>query len=91
MVSTERVYEYSKLKPEPDDGKMYENHPKQWPQHGLICTQNASFAYHSTLPNVLSELNFIIKPGEKVDRNLDADSEQNMWRRVFYNISQSIK
>lgn len=65
MVSTERVYEYSKLEPEPDV-ELSENLPKEWPQQGLICAQDASFAYHSTLANTLTKLNFIIYPKEKV-------------------------
>ena len=65
MISTERVLEYSKLEPEADHG-LSRDLSKGWPREGSIIARNASFTYHSTLPNVLKNVNFMIKPREKV-------------------------
>lgn len=65
MVSTERVLEYSKLEPE-TDVEENKNLPESWPHQGAIVAHNASYSYHETLPTALTNLNFKIKPREKV-------------------------
>ncbi|XP_057311415.1 ATP-binding cassette sub-family C member 4-like isoform X1 [Hydractinia symbiolongicarpus] len=65
MTSVERVFEYTKLEPEPDNGTSKDLR-KTWPEYGLITGEGASFAYHSSLPYVLKKLYFCIRPMEKV-------------------------
>ena len=65
MTSAERCFEYSELEPEIDDGKSKKLRDT-WPEYGLITAEGASFAYHSSLPCVLRELNFCIRSREKV-------------------------
>ena len=67
MVAVERVREYSQLEAEEDSGNN-EKLPKEWPSHGNITATKASFQYHHSLPNVLNQVNFEIKEGEKVPR-----------------------
>lgn len=65
LTSLERIKEYCSLDKEPiDDGKIKPN--KDWPQKGEITFKNVSFRYADNLPNVLKDLSFEIKPGEKV-------------------------
>ncbi|XP_057310387.1 ATP-binding cassette sub-family C member 4-like [Hydractinia symbiolongicarpus] len=65
MTSVERVFEYTKLEPEPDNGASKDLR-ETWPEYGLISGEGASFAYHSSLPYVLKNLYFCIQPMEKV-------------------------
>ncbi|KAH7925080.1 hypothetical protein BV22DRAFT_1195420 [Leucogyrophana mollusca] len=60
MVALERVKEYSELKREPPEF-IEPRPPRTWPDSGSIICENLP-----ELPNVLHELNFEIKPGEKV-------------------------
>lgn len=67
MTSYERINEYSKLDVEPlDTGKV--KPPADWPSEGEITFDNVSFSYDpkNKLPNVLNELTFTIRAGEKV-------------------------
>ena len=65
MTSAERVFEYCRLKAEPDV-KTNTSVPSDWPRSGKIEATQASFAYHDTLPKVLDELEFCINSGEKI-------------------------
>ncbi|KAH7910130.1 hypothetical protein BJ138DRAFT_1127138 [Hygrophoropsis aurantiaca] len=65
MVALERVKEYSELTRESPE--FIEPRPPQtWPDNGSIICENLVIRYAPELPNVLHELNFEIKPGEKV-------------------------
>lgn len=61
--ATERVIEYSEIETEPEDGR---DAPAAWPEEGKIEVENLSVAYKDTLPPVLKDLNFTIKPGERI-------------------------
>ena len=63
----ERVNEYSNLPPEEGyDNEMPESVPKDWPKYGQIKFTNVTLTYSPRDPPVLKNLNFNIKPGEKV-------------------------
>ena len=65
MTSVERILEYISLEEEPlEKGKLIPN--KNWPNEGNIRFESVSFSYAKNMPNVLNELTFEIKPGEKV-------------------------
>lgn len=66
MTSAERVLEYVELKPEenPEKNSLI-SLPKNWPIGGIVFDQ-LSFRYSSTGPWVLKNLQFSIKPNEKV-------------------------
>ena len=65
MTSVERILEYVSLEKEPlENGKIKPN--KFWPEKGNIRFENVSFSYSKNTPDVLNELNFEIKSGEKV-------------------------
>ena len=66
MTSVERVISYTKLEPE---GEWYEDMPdvpSSWPVHGLVTAEGVSFQYHPSLPRVLRNVYFCIRPNEKV-------------------------
>jgi len=65
MMSVERIMELCHLEPE---GEWYGEvtPPGYWPELGLITAEGVSFKYHTTLPRVLRNLNFCIRPQEKV-------------------------
>jgi len=65
MTSVERVFEYSEIESEPDNGDNKDLR-KTWPEYGLITAEACSFSYHESLPYVLKKLSFCIKPREKV-------------------------
>ena len=65
MTSTERIFEYCELAPEPDT-KSNDSISADWPKHGEIKADHASFSYHEDLPVVLKDLSFCINAGEKV-------------------------
>lgn len=65
MTSVERIVEYAELDSEPlEDGKV--KPLPNWPQSGSIIFKNVSFKYGKNTPNVLNNLNFEIKPQEKI-------------------------
>ncbi|XP_046853156.1 ATP-binding cassette sub-family C member 4-like isoform X2 [Xenia sp. Carnegie-2017] len=66
MVSVERVLEYCDLEPESKIDNKEIKPSKEWPQFGIISAEKLSFSYHSSLPNVLKDLNFCIRSKEKV-------------------------
>lgn len=67
MTSVERVLEYTNIEQEkcletPSEKKP----PATWPEHGEIKFVNLYLRYNSTDAPVLKDLNFVIKPQEKV-------------------------
>ncbi|KAI2473932.1 ATP binding cassette (ABC) transporter subfamily C member [Diabrotica virgifera virgifera] len=62
MTSLERVIEYTNIKTEKKDGTTVQN----WPSTGSISYQNVYLAYGDSDSFVLKNLNFEIKPGEKI-------------------------
>lgn len=65
MIAVERILEYSELPSEPlSEGKI--KPAADWPQNGEIKFNDVSFSYDRTLPKVLKNLTFTIKPKEKV-------------------------
>lgn len=65
MTSVERVIEYRYLIAEPDVNKSTDL-PEKWPSNGRIAAHDACYAYHETLPYVLRNVCFEIRPKEKV-------------------------
>ncbi|ETW77907.1 ABC transporter [Heterobasidion irregulare TC 32-1] len=65
MVALERVKEYSELKREPPEF-IEPRPPASWPSKGEIDCEGLVIRYAPDLPNVLHNLNFSIRPGEKV-------------------------
>lgn len=61
--AAERVIEYSEIETEPEDGK---DAPAAWPEEGKIEVENLTVAYKDDLPPVLKNLDFTIKPGERI-------------------------
>ncbi|KAG6362037.1 hypothetical protein INS49_010266 [Diaporthe citri] len=61
--AAERVIEYSEIETEPEDGK---DAPAAWPAEGRIEVEKLSVAYKDSLPPVLKNLNFVVKPGERI-------------------------
>jgi ABC-type multidrug transport system fused ATPase/permease subunit len=65
MTSVERVLEYGDLESEPlEEGKIKPK--KEWPTKGAVKFDNFSFSYAKNMNNVLNELNFELKAGEKI-------------------------
>ncbi|TFK38174.1 multidrug resistance-associated ABC transporter [Crucibulum laeve] len=65
MVALERVKEYSELAREPAEF-IEPRPPASWPSEGAIKCEDLVIRYAPELPNVLHNLNFEIRPGEKV-------------------------
>ena len=68
MISMERCYKYTKLTPEKnftllEDEKLKE---KNWPNEGKITFKDLSIKYRPNTEIVLKNLNFEIKPREKI-------------------------
>lgn len=61
--AAERVVEYSEIETEPEDGR---DAPAAWPAEGKIEVEDLSVAYKDSLPPVLKNLNFVVKPGERI-------------------------
>ncbi|KAF2886602.1 hypothetical protein ILUMI_19571 [Ignelater luminosus] len=67
MTSVERVLEYTKLdKEEPQETPKGTTLPKFWPNYGKIEFQQIYLKYSAEEAPVLKNLNFTVKPGEKV-------------------------
>lgn len=65
MNAVERVLHYTDLPPEAD--LETPNDPDQsWPSNGAITFKNVDLAYRPGLPLVLKDVNFEIRPQEKV-------------------------
>ncbi|RZC40224.1 multidrug resistance-associated protein, partial [Asbolus verrucosus] len=65
MVSLERLLEYSKVETEPEREELTKM-PKNWPENGQIEFRDVSLRYDPTDPFVLKNLNFTIRPREKI-------------------------
>ncbi|KAH9916981.1 multidrug resistance-associated ABC transporter [Epithele typhae] len=65
MVAVERIKEFSELPREPPE--FIEPRPAaSWPEHGEVKCENLVIRYAPELPNVLHQLTFDVRPGEKV-------------------------
>ena len=68
MISTERILAYGNLKTEasletePSSSKP----PEDWPTKGEIVLEDVSLKYSSSLPLILKNLSFSVKPSEKI-------------------------
>ncbi|KAI8514342.1 Multidrug resistance-associated protein 4 [Branchiostoma belcheri] len=65
MTSAERVVTYTKLEPEAPL-ETSTKPPRDWPQHGRIELENASFSYSEDGPDILKNLFFKIRKQEKI-------------------------
>jgi ABC-type multidrug transport system fused ATPase/permease subunit len=65
LVSLKRIIEYTEL-PIEGDKISSTDIPSAWPEHGAITFRNYSNRYREGLKEVLQNLNFSIKSGEKV-------------------------
>ncbi|KAL4244437.1 ATP-binding cassette transporter C [Abortiporus biennis] len=65
MVAVERVKEYTELKSEAPE-VVEPRPPASWPSDGVITCENLSIRYAPDLPDVLHNLNFEVKPAEKI-------------------------
>ena len=68
MVSTERVLDYSHLENEAslETLILQDKPPIAWPTEGEISFNNVGFQYWESLPLVLKNLTFFVRPSEKV-------------------------
>lgn len=67
MTSVERVLEYTSVDHERElESPPDKRPPKSWPEHGEVKFHNLYLKYTLTEPPVLKNLNFLIKPKEKV-------------------------
>jgi ABC-type multidrug transport system fused ATPase/permease subunit len=67
MVSVERILHYSKKVPlEPPSILENKRTPKDWPNKGEITFRNVFVKYRPNLQPVLKDINFEIKPSEKI-------------------------
>ncbi|KAG5679349.1 hypothetical protein PVAND_008920 [Polypedilum vanderplanki] len=68
MTAVERVVEYQSVDPEPDfESKPDKKPPKEWPEKGQIKFNKLSLSYYPDMKDkVLKELEFEIKPQEKI-------------------------
>ena len=68
MTSVERLIEYKDLPPEAPLEKEDDPEKENWPLMGRIEADNISLRYDKSSPLVLKNINFVIKPKEKVRR-----------------------
>ncbi|CAF1087818.1 unnamed protein product [Didymodactylos carnosus] len=66
MTSAERIYEYSRLPPEPDFYNEKQKPPLEWPTKGKIEFKNYKFRYRAELEPVLKGINLSIESCDKV-------------------------
>ncbi|XP_067014167.2 probable multidrug resistance-associated protein lethal(2)03659 [Anabrus simplex] len=67
MTSVERVLEYNQVEQEPPlESEPGKKPPPDWPQRGEIVFNQLYLRYSKTEPPVLKNLNFVIKPMEKI-------------------------
>ncbi|KAJ3237858.1 hypothetical protein HDU81_008767 [Chytriomyces hyalinus] len=66
MNAVERVDEYAAIEQEPPAVIEHHRPPPNWPSHGQIDVSNLSLRYNDDLPNVLHNLSFSVKAGEKI-------------------------
>lgn len=61
--AVERVLEYAEMETEPEGGA---DPPAAWPTEGNVEVEHLTVSYAEDLPDVLKDLNFTIKAGERV-------------------------
>ncbi|GME72101.1 unnamed protein product [Ambrosiozyma monospora] len=67
MNSVERVKEYIETPTLEPPAEIPKNEPApSWPEHGAIEVSNLALRYAPTLPRVIEDVSFEVKPGEKV-------------------------
>ncbi|XP_039260712.2 ATP-binding cassette sub-family C member 4-like isoform X1 [Styela clava] len=66
MTSVERVQQYYRIPPEPVEENPDKKPPESWPKHGSIKFENVSFSYYNGGPDVLRNVDFEIRPKEKI-------------------------
>ncbi|CAH1780700.1 unnamed protein product [Owenia fusiformis] len=67
MTSVERIIEYTHLQSEAElDSGPNSKPPSDWPKHGIITGEKASFKYSEEAPVVLKNLYFCVRAQEKV-------------------------
>ncbi|KAJ9596239.1 hypothetical protein L9F63_027138, partial [Diploptera punctata] len=67
MTSVERVLEYTKVEKESDlETQPIQKPPSDWPTMGMIEFDHMNLKYSQSDPPVLKDLNFKIKPAQKV-------------------------
>lgn len=65
LLSVERMARYGDLPPEQAQ-KIVPKVDKGWPSSGQIEFRNVAYRYSDTLPPVFTDLNFTIRPNEKI-------------------------
>ncbi|KAI0338006.1 ATP-binding cassette transporter [Trametopsis cervina] len=65
MVAVERIKEFTEVKREPPEF-IEPRPPASWPSKGEIKCEDLVIKYAPELPDVLHNLNFEVKPGEKI-------------------------
>ncbi|TFK23813.1 ATP-dependent bile acid permease [Coprinopsis marcescibilis] len=65
MNSVERILHYADIAPE-GELRTPQDPPASWPEQGAIEFKSVSLAYREGLPLVLKDVDFKIRPGEKV-------------------------
>lgn len=65
LMSVERIIQYRDLPPE-QQPEQIQTIAKAWPTNGQIEFRNLSYRYSETLPPVLTNLNLIVQPNEKI-------------------------
>ena len=81
MISVERVLDYTKLPSEaPLEVEEKKKPASDWPHQGVITADRACLRYSQDAPLVLKDLNFNIRPKEKVRVSFER----------FYYISKTI-
>ena len=66
MTSVERVWEYTKIKPEAEEQNKKSTPPSGWPSSGDLQFKNVFLAYTEDAGNVLKDINFSVQDKEKV-------------------------
>lgn len=83
--AAERVIEYSEIETEPEYGR---DAPAAWPEEGKIEVENLSVAYKDDLPPVLKNLDFSIKPGERIGIIGRTGAGKSTLASVFFRLLQ---
>lgn len=65
MASVQRILTYAEL-PVEGEGMTLHPPPESWPEEGAIEFKNVDLAYRPGLPDVLRDVTFSVRPGEKV-------------------------
>src|SRR5687768_4029310 len=65
LMSVERIIQYRDLPSEQAPGK-FETIGNGWPTNGKVEFKKLSYRYSETLPPILTNLNFVIQPNEKI-------------------------